>query len=303
MEFYVIINDEQQGPYSMAQLATLDITPDTEVWTQGMADWQAAGDVPALTSLLQRLECKRQATVPPPPAPVMPPPPRTTAPEQPQPYVPEERAYTAPREPERTPRRGSHGCLLWGSLVALVMLAVLVITTPSREDHLNTIKDVTREWMGNTVEQTGMGGSILGEVAKWVGGQGADLVIDQIFSYDNYFVCSMGSFNYGTHSKTVSLGILGHVFTFDKDDINEGLKKAAGLDGSNEPTQEVAPPVQQTQPQPVPEEEPEISIEDDPDGGRPNNEAQELLDSLTSRAKREAVKAAKEWAKKKIDEM
>lgn len=301
MEFYVIINDEQQGPYTLDQLAALDITPSTEVWTQGMPDWQQAGDVAALTQLLQQLEYKRR-TAAPTPAPATPAP-HPPVHEQPQPYVPEERAFTTPREPERTQRRGSHGCLLWSLLVVFVMLAVLVVTVPSRQDHLGAIKDVTREWMGATVEQTGIGGSVLGEMAKWVGGQGADLVIEQMFTYDNYFVCSVGLFNYGTHSKTVSLGVLGHVFTYDKDDINEGLKRAAGLDNSDEPEQEVAPPVQPDEPQTVPDEDPQPQVEDDPQENTTDNPAQELLDSIAARAKREAVRAAKEWAKKKIDEM
>lgn len=305
MEFYVIINDEQQGPYSMAQLATLDITPDTEVWAQGMADWQAAGDVPALTALLQQLEYKRLAAVQARPAPGTPPV-HTPSQERPAPYVPEQRTFNTPSGPQQ-PQRRNHGCLLWSTLVIIAILAVLVLTVPSRDDHLGAIKDTTRQWMGATIEQTGMGGSILGEVAKWAGGTGADMVIDQIFTYDNYIVYSVGSFNYGTHSKTVSLGLLGHVFTFSKDDINQAIKNAMGIDETATPPAEVTPPAREEEPEPEPtpqqEQQPQLDENDPGSDNQPGNAAQELLDSITARAKREAVKAAKEWAKKKIDEM
>lgn len=297
MEFYVFINDSQQGPFTLDQLASLDITPETEVWTEGMDDWKQAGDVPALTSLLQQQEYRRaraaQASQ------VAPPPTRLSQPQTPEPTF--ERAYAEPATPAKKDKRGG-GCLLWTLIVTFVMLVVLVVTVPSREDHLNTIKDVTREWLSNTVNETGMGGSILGEVATWVGGTGADLVIDQMFSYDNYFICSMGTFNYGTRSKHVSFGILGHVFTFGTVDINDAIKQA--IHGNDEPVVEVAPEVEE-QPQES-YDEPQAPIQDDeevaPADGTPNA-AQELLDSIAARAKREAVKAAKEWAKKKIDEM
>ena len=79
--YYLFIDNEQRGPFSLEQLAEMGITPETEVWTQGMADWQQAGDVPQLPPLLQRLEyeraTRRQAASPPAhapaPAPVPPP--------------------------------------------------------------------------------------------------------------------------------------------------------------------------------------------------------------------------------------
>lgn len=301
MEFYVYINDSQQGPYTIEQLATLNITPETEVWAQGMDDWTPAGDVPALTTLLQQQEYRRareaqaqQASL------------SATSSYQHRSQAPIneptcERTYTEPVAPTKKENRGG-GCVLWTLIVAFVMLVVLVVTVPSREDHLNTIKDVTREWMSATVDKTGLGGSILGEVATWVGGSGINLALDQMFSYDNYFVCSVGTLNYGTYSKHVSLGILGHVFTFDKEDINNTIKQA--IPGNDEPAVEVAPQVTEqpqetyTEPEAPVQEEEEVA----PAEGKPNA-AQELLDSITSRAKREAVKAAKEWAKKKIDEM
>lgn len=297
MEFYVFINDSQQGPFTLDQLASLDITPETEVWTEGMDDWKQAGDVPALTSLLQQQEYRRaraaQASQ------AVPPTTRLN-----QPHAPEaayERTYAEPAAPARSEKRGG-GCLLWSLVVAFVLLIVLVVTVPSREDHLNTIKDVTREWMTSTLDDNGVGG-MLGEVTKWVGGSGIDLIFDQIFSYDNYFVCSVGTFNYGTHSKHVSFGILGHVFTFAKEDINNTIKQA--IPGHDEPVVEVAPEVEE-QPQES-YDEPQAPVQDEDEDVAPadgkSSAAQELLDSIASRAKREAVKAAKEWAKKKIDEM
>src|SRR5262249_36927646 len=47
-------NGQQQGPYGEAQfrdfIARGGITPDTLVWTEGMAGWQRAGEIPGLMS-------------------------------------------------------------------------------------------------------------------------------------------------------------------------------------------------------------------------------------------------------------
>jgi len=47
-------NGQQQGPYPDAQLRDLiargTVTADTLVWSEGMADWQKAGDIPGLFS-------------------------------------------------------------------------------------------------------------------------------------------------------------------------------------------------------------------------------------------------------------
>jgi membrane protease subunit (stomatin/prohibitin family) len=62
LQYHVAVNGQQQGPYSIETLTTMvsqgTLAKDTLVWTQGMANWQAAGEVAALTSLF--------ANVPPP---------------------------------------------------------------------------------------------------------------------------------------------------------------------------------------------------------------------------------------------
>ncbi|MCF0180836.1 MAG: DUF4339 domain-containing protein [Muribaculaceae bacterium] len=290
MEFFVIINDEQQGPFTLEQLSRMDITPETEVWTEGMADWQQAGDVAALTTLLQQKAFDRHTTVPP-----MPP---RHRPQHPQPApLPEQRHYAEPVEQPK-PQRKRGGCLLWGSLVLIVLVAAMAITTPSRQDHISAIKDVTREWVDDQLDQMGLGGIFLGEMSKWLGGSGVDLMLDRVFVYDNYIVCSMGRLKYGDFNKRVSFGIFGHVFTFSKDDINDGIKQELQQNVSVEP-RVVVPPAE-----PEPEPAPEAQPSDESDTVvAPSNPAQELIDTLAARAKREAKRAAKEWVKKKIDEL
>ena len=55
MQFHVMLNGQQQGPYTVDQLRpgvpTGQFTPQTPVWAQGMAGWLPAGQVPQFTGL------------------------------------------------------------------------------------------------------------------------------------------------------------------------------------------------------------------------------------------------------------
>jgi len=56
--FYVVLGGKKAGPFNLAAIADMiqknDITADTYVWKSGMADWQAAGDVKSVASLLKK---------------------------------------------------------------------------------------------------------------------------------------------------------------------------------------------------------------------------------------------------------
>jgi membrane protease subunit (stomatin/prohibitin family) len=68
VQYYVSVNGQQQGPFGMEVLQQMilngQITKQTFIWKQGMAAWQAAGEVAEILPLFG-------ATPPPPPPPVL----------------------------------------------------------------------------------------------------------------------------------------------------------------------------------------------------------------------------------------
>ena len=48
-QYYIIRNDQQAGPYTLEELAAMEITPDTMVWSEGMTDWTPAHQVNAVS--------------------------------------------------------------------------------------------------------------------------------------------------------------------------------------------------------------------------------------------------------------
>ena len=49
-QYYLVINGEKSGPFTIDQLATQQLTPETPVWTEGMSDWMPAQQVAELSS-------------------------------------------------------------------------------------------------------------------------------------------------------------------------------------------------------------------------------------------------------------
>ena len=311
MEFHVIRNGKQEGPFSVEELSQQGITPESEVWAPGMADWKQAGDVPELTAVLQRAEfeasqqaaraAESQATTGQPYEPSVPP---TQVP----PQVP--RYGGIPEEPKK-----KSGCTPWliAALILAILFGTMVFTCPDKQDHERAIQEVTKAWVGDKVDDnlgaiTGVGGvfgDLINKAIKELTGFGTDKVISSYLDVKNYIVCSVGRMSIGDNEeKMVSLGMFGHVFTFGKEDIEKAWTRAMD---DYEANHHITPP-----PAPAPDnEDEEADAPDDEYAPDPNVlpdsvmgiEIPDGLDSMVNQMANEALRMAKEWAKQQIDNL
>lgn len=310
MEFHLIRNGKQEGPFSVEELSQQGITPESEVWAPGMADWKQAGDVPELTAVLQRAEfeasqqaaraAENQVTTGQPYEPSVPP---TQVP----PQVP--RYGGVPEEPKKS------GCTPWliAGLILAILFGTMVFTCPNEQDHEKAIQEVTKEWVGDKVDDnlgsiTGVGGvfgDLINKAIKELTGFGTDKVISSYLDVKNYVVCSVGRMNIGNNEeKMVSLGMFGHVFTFGKEDIEKAWTRAMD---DYEANHRITPP-----PAPAPSnEDEEADAQEDEYVPDPNVlpdsvmgiEIPDGLDSMVNQMANEAIRMAKEWAKQQIDNL
>ena len=310
MEFHLIRNGKQEGPFSVEELAQQGINPESEVWAPGMADWMQAGDVPELTAVLQRAEfeasqqaarvAENQATVGQPYDPVVPP---TQAP----PQVP-------PRWPAQDEVKKKSGCTPWliAALVLAILFATMVFTCPDRQAHEAAIQDVTKAWVDDKVDEnlgsiTGVGGvfgDLINKALKQLTGFGTDKVISNYLDVKNYVVCSVGRMSIGDNEeKMVSLGAFGHVFTFGKEDIEKAWTRAMD---DYEANHHITP-----SPAPAPQNEEDADAQDEEDMTDPRMlpdsvmgiEIPDGMDSMVNQMANEAIRMAKEWAKQQIDNL
>ena len=309
MEFHLIRNGKQEGPFTVEELSQQGINPDSEVWAPGMSDWMQAGDVPELTAVLQRAEfeasqqaarmAENQPTMGQPYEPPV-------APSQAPPQVP-------PRYPAQEEPKKKSGCTPWllAALILAILFATMVFTCPDRQKHEEAIQEVTKAWVDDKVDEnmgniTGMGGvfgDLINKALKELTDFGTDKVISSYLDVTNYLVCSVGRMSIGNNEeKMVSLGLFGHVFTFGKEDIEKAWSKAMD---DYEANHRVAPA-----PAPAPQDE-QTDEQDEqtmPDPGvLPDSvmgiEVPEGMDSMVNQMANEAIRMAKEWAKQRIDNL
>ncbi len=53
-QFFIFIDGNEAGPFTLDNIMRQGITPDTLVWFQGQPNWTKAGDIPELKALLDR---------------------------------------------------------------------------------------------------------------------------------------------------------------------------------------------------------------------------------------------------------
>lgn len=238
MYYFILVNNQQQGPYSVSELRSRALTPETLVWAAGMEQWRPACQVDELRVLFQ----SAASGAPEPPH-------QQSADaqggnnfrENDSQYSASSGQYGAPdgqfrdsdsqfREagsrpaaPARHRRHG--GCAMLLGIMGLVIVAIfvgLVVTCPTPDKHREAVtEEITRiveRASDSNNDAWGMLGTMI--VPRLVG-----VVIDHALHVDNYMVCSVGRVHYKGKDKTVSFGILNHVFTFDADDIERAMKQ------------------------------------------------------------------------------
>lgn len=225
MEFFIIRNDEQQGPFTLEQLSGMNIMPDTPVWCEGMPDWTTADKVAALQPLVAYAPRVGGNTEPPsmPHGSASQPPQWNNAQSQQSTYAAPAPQYAPAPRPKK-----SHTALWVTLAIVAVLAAALAITNPDKNDHCNAISNVTKDWTGDKIEDI-VGEGITGGVVKAITTPLMNKVVESIVEVDNYGLCSVGHIDIGDSKTKVSFGIMGHVFTFNKAQIDAKIKEKIGI--------------------------------------------------------------------------
>lgn len=66
MKYYIAVNNQHQGPYSVDELRAMNIAPDTYVWREGMPSWVKATDVEEIRQAMVSPIPEMPGSVPPP---------------------------------------------------------------------------------------------------------------------------------------------------------------------------------------------------------------------------------------------
>lgn len=112
-------------------------------------------------------------------------------------------------------------------LIALVC-AVAVVTCPDKQAHQDAIMSVVNTKINDELQTED---TDLQALSAWVGTLGSTLassVVDNRLTVKNHFLWSSGEFkDLEGNSSRVSVGVFGHVFTFDREDLDRAMEEMA----------------------------------------------------------------------------
>lgn len=216
MNYFIVSEGKQQGPYTVAELQARHITSDTLVWGEGMESWQPAWQVEELKAIVG------EGSRLPEPPPVSSDEPRLQA--QPQ----------QPQQPQAEGHKHGHKGLL-AVVILLLVVAIMALTNPDRRDHSQAI---SREVTGAL---TSMADSAVSDdpiakgflmIGRAFAGNIVDAAVNNLLRYNNYVVLSVGQIDFQGKTYTVSVGLLGHVFTMKRDEMVKAVESNGRIEVS-----------------------------------------------------------------------
>ena len=219
MEFFIIDrNGQQAGPFSFDQLVQKGISPETLVWKQGMADWTPAWKVEELKAVLEAIRANQQQDY-------------QKAQQEAYQQGFQQGAAMNSNFQQQPKKKTSHFAMKMVIGLIIFILAIFAITNPSADAHKEKVRTEASKAVEKAVGSTDNNffSQALRSVAKMMAGSVMDEAMNQLFEYHNYIVCSMGSVEFNGKQHTVSLGILGNVYTMNADDMVKALESADNL--------------------------------------------------------------------------
>ena len=249
MEYFIIENNGQQaGPFSLEQLVQKAITPETLVWAQGMKDWTPAWKIAELKTVLETVEAikvnaanKEDAEGTSADANNGPEPTNFQAANQQSFQQAQQEAYqqgfqhgaAMNKGYRQEPEKKKSSKTLWKIVLGLIVLLFLVfaITNPGPDAHKEKVKTEAAKAIDKATESSDNNffTQSIRSIAKMMAGSAIDEVMNQLFEYHNYIVCSKGTVEFNGKQHTVSFGILGSVYTMNADDMVKALEGADNL--------------------------------------------------------------------------
>lgn len=220
MEYYIIIDNEKRGPYNLNELSERNLEATTLVMAADGTEWIPAWQIEELRTILEGrkpvVEPEKKEELP-----LV----EATPIAQATPQEPAQLQQPEPKKKSRT------GCLFGIVFVFIAVVALLVVTCPKPEQHKEALSNVITTTVNDAVNETdNITGNVFVDnafklISDTFAGKVIRTAVDDLVKVDNYVVCSLGKVHYDGEDHIVSLGLLGHIFTVDEDDLREAAEQ------------------------------------------------------------------------------
>ena len=110
-------------------------------------------------------------------------------------------------------------------LTIVGLCVVMLLTKPDKEAHKEAMMKAVEEFVDESAEKEGFGTDFLSELGRGLLCSIAEKAIDMKLRVNDYYLFNTTHVHMNGKDKVLSVGVLGHVFTFDKDKLRETLEE------------------------------------------------------------------------------
>ena len=113
------------------------------------------------------------------------------------------------------------------TVVIILLVAVLMaLTVPDKQAHKEAMMKAVDEYVSEEAESR-FGDNVLTNIGKNVAVKTIELALNSKLEVHNYLLWNTTSVHLDGKDQLLSVGLFGHVFTFDKDMLRENLEEAS----------------------------------------------------------------------------
>ena len=121
------------------------------------------------------------------------------------------------------------------TIVIILLVAVLMTqTVPDKRAHKEAMMKAVKELVDEEAENRGFKDNGLTRIGKSIVNSAIETALNSKLKVDNYYLFNTTHIRQGDENKLLSVGIFGHVFTFDKKMLREALEKGKKVEDEDE---------------------------------------------------------------------
>jgi len=111
-------------------------------------------------------------------------------------------------------------------IIVLLVAVLMALTKPDEQKHKEKMMSAVKEFVDQEAEDRGFGNTVLTRLGKNVVNQAINTALDVKLKFDDYIIFNKSYVRLDGEDQMLSLGMFGHVFTFDKEMLKEKLEEA-----------------------------------------------------------------------------
>ena len=108
----------------------------------------------------------------------------------------------------------------------LLIAVVMIKTVPDKKAHKEAMMEAVKGFVDDQAEERGLGDNVLTNLGKGIVNKTIEVALNSKLEVDNFLLFNTTYVELGDERKTLSLGIFGHVFTFDKEMLRDALEES-----------------------------------------------------------------------------